>query len=75
LLKKLGVEGTVILFVEIKSDGTVGEVEVKKSLKAGKGGLDEAAIKAVKKWKFEPAKNAGKPITVWVNLPITFTLH
>ena len=75
LLKKLGIEGTVILFVEIKSDGTVGEVEVKKSLKAGKGGLDEAAIKAVKKWKFEPAKNAGKPITVWVNLPITFTLH
>ncbi len=75
LLKRMGIEGTVVLFVEIKSDGTVGDIEVKKSLKSGKGGLDEAAIKAVKKWKFEPAKNAGKPITVWVTLPITFSLH
>ncbi len=75
LVKKAGIEGTVVLSVEIKKDGTVGDVEVVKSVYPGKGGLDEAAIKAVKKWKFEPAKSAGEPITVWVNIPLTFSLH
>ncbi|HOD53218.1 MAG TPA: TonB family protein [Candidatus Cloacimonadota bacterium] len=72
--KKSKIQGTVILDVEILANGTVGAVEVKKSLLPGPGGLDEAAIASIKKSKFQPAKNAGKPVAVWVTLPIVFSL-
>jgi protein TonB len=71
--KKSGLEGTVIIQAEVFEDGTVGAVEIVKSLQSGPGGLDEAAIQAVKQWKFIPAKNQGKPIAVWVTFPIDFT--
>ena len=74
-VKKLGIEGQVWLNVEVLKNGDVGRIEILKSLNTGKNGLDQAAIKAVKKWKFEPAKNGGKPITVWVKFPLTFSLH
>ncbi len=73
--KKSKIQGTVILDVEILANGTVGAVEVKKSLLPGPGGLDEAAITAIKKSKFQPAKNAGKPVAVWITLPIIFSLE
>lgn len=72
--KKARIQGTVVLNVEVLIDGTVGAVEVMKSLHPGPGGLDEAAIIAVKKSRFQPAKNAGKPIAVWLTLPINFSL-
>ena len=74
-IKKQGIEGQVWLNVEVLKNGSVGRIEVLKSLNAGKNGLDQAAMKAVKKWKFEPAKNGGKPITVWVKFPLTFSLN
>ena len=72
--KKSGIEGTVILEVEVFETGKVGAIDVLKSLMPGPGGLDEAAIKAVKQWEFQPAKSSGKPIACWVKLPIGFTL-
>ena len=71
--KKCGLEGTVVVQAEVFEDGSVGAVEVIKSLQSGPGGLDEVAIEAVKKWKFIPAKNQGKPVAVWVTFPITFS--
>jgi len=38
------------------------------------GGLDEAAIKAVKQWEYQPAQNNGKPVAVWVKFPYVFKL-
>lgn len=73
--KKMGIEGTVVLNVVVYKDGTVGEIEVVQSLLPGPGGLDEAAIKAVKKWEFSPAKSGGNPVSVWVNIPIEFSLE
>lgn len=72
--RRMGIEGTVILQVEIFEDGTVGAVEVVQSLQSGPGGLDEAAINAVKQWRFAPAKSQGKPIAVWATIPIEFRL-
>jgi len=72
--KKARMEGTVVLEFVVNADGTVGKVEVLKSLMSGPGGLDEAAIKAIKKTKFQPALANGKPVSVWVTYPITFTL-
>jgi len=69
-----GIEGAVTLRAEVFEDGSVGAVEVVKSLQSGPGGLDEAAITAVRQWTFIPAKNQGKPVAVWVIFPITFQL-
>ena len=72
--KKAGIEGKVWLEVEVFADGTVGAINVIESLMSGPGGLDEAAIDAVRKWEFSPAKSGGKPVAVWVTFPVTFNL-
>ena len=41
---------------------------------SGPGGLDEAAVTAVRKWEFSPAKSGGKPVAVWVTFDVTFNL-
>lgn len=73
--KQAKIQGTVLLDVEILANGNIGAIEVKKSVLPGPGGLDEAAIAAVRKSKFQPAKNAGKPIGVWITLPIVFKIE
>lgn len=75
LAKQAKIQGTVILDVEILASGAIGAIEVKKSVLPGPGGLDEAAIAAVRKSKFQPAKNGGKPIAVWITLPINFKIE
>ncbi len=72
--KNSGIEGDVVLEVEVFEDGSVGAVNVLKSLLPGPGGLDEAAIKAVKQWEFQPAKSGGKPVAVWGVTTVSFTL-
>lgn len=74
LARRSGIEGDVWLEVEVLADGTVGAIEVKKSLLSGPGGLDEAAIKAVRQWKYSPATSGGKPVACWVTFPVSFSL-
>ncbi|MCD4817531.1 MAG: energy transducer TonB [Candidatus Cloacimonetes bacterium] len=74
--KSEGIQGEVWVQAEILLSGDVGAVEILQSLQSGKGGLDEAAIKCVKQWKYKPALNKdGKPEAVWVKFPIRFTLN
>ncbi|MBN1326789.1 MAG: energy transducer TonB [Candidatus Cloacimonetes bacterium] len=73
--KKSGIEGEVMLEVEVFADGSVGQINVIKSLMSGPGGLDEAAKAAVRKWEFSPAKSNGKPVSVWVVFPVGFSLN
>ena len=68
-----GYEGIVLVYAEILPDGRVGNMKIRKS--SGYAILDQSAMKAVKPWKFEPAKKSGKPFTVWVELPIKFVLQ
>jgi len=72
--KSSDIEGVVILQIEIFEDGTIGAIEVLKSLLSGPGGLDEAAVKAVRQWEFTPATSEGKPVSSWHVLEITFPL-
>ncbi len=71
-----GIEGTVVLEVEILEDGSVGEAKVLRSLMPGEGGLDEAALAAVHQWKFTPAIPLGtnKPMVIKARVPIEFIL-
>jgi protein TonB len=75
LMIKTGVEGLVYLEVDVYKDGSIGNVNVIKSLLSGPGGLDEAAVNAVRKWKFQPGRSGGKPIDTTVIIPIEFTLN
>lgn len=73
--KKSGIQGQVIVEVEVLASGNVGAIEIRKSLMSGPGGLDEAARKAVKQWKYQPAKSGGKAVSVWVTFPVDFSLE
>lgn len=69
-----GIQGVVLLDVEVLANGTVGDVFVLKSLLKGEGGLDETAILAVKDWTFKPALRKKSPVKARVNVPIPFSL-
>jgi protein TonB len=70
--RRLGIEGRVVLHVEILQNGNSGRIEIRQS--SGHELLDQAAIKAVGGWRFDPARIAGSPITAWADVPISFRL-
>lgn len=70
--RRLGEEGRVMLRVLVSADGASASVEVESS--SGFDRLDKAAIDAVRKWQFIPAKRDKKPIDAHVIVPIQFTL-
>jgi TonB family protein len=65
------VDGTVLIQALVLRDGTVGDVRVQKSIPE----LDQAAIAAVRQWRFKPALAKGQPVSVWVAVPVRFTVH
>jgi protein TonB len=67
---RLGEQGTVVLIVMVKSDGSAGDVEVKST--SGFTRLDRAAADAVKTWRFNPATVDGKAVDKSYEVPITF---
>jgi protein TonB len=71
IARQARIEGAVMLQVRVGTDGRVHDVRVLRSA----GVFDEAAIEAARRWRFEPAKVNGKPVAVWVALPVRFTLH
>lgn len=74
LSRRLGEEGIVRLNILVNADGSVARLEIAKS--SGYPRLDEVALKTVQSsWKFEPARQGGKPIQAWVIVPIQFTLR
>ncbi len=68
-----GYEGVVLLSAEIYADGKVGNLRLKRS--SGFAVLDRSAIEAVKTWKFEPGRRMGRPISMWVDVPVKFVLR
>ena len=70
--RRLGEQGTVVLRVLVKSDGTIGAAEVESSSSFPR--LDQAAIDAVKIWRLNPAKIDGKAIDKWYSISFPFKL-
>jgi len=66
-------EGKVLLLVEVRPDGSVGEIEVKES--SGHAILDRAAMEAVRAWHFSPALVRGQPARSYVEVPFSFELQ
>jgi periplasmic protein TonB len=70
-LKREGVSGIVALKVEIDETGAVSNCAVSKSSNAG---FDDAAVKAVKAWKFTPAQKNGVAVKVSLVIPLKFAI-
>ena len=64
------VEGTVVLMAVIGKDGTVRDVRVESGLPL----LAQAAIDAVKQWRYKPYLLNGEPVEVDSHITINFTL-
>lgn len=71
--RRAGVEGVTVLRFEVLARGQVGAVLVERS--AGHQDLDRAAVEAVRRWRFEPARRGSQPVAVWVTLPVRFELR
>ncbi len=71
--RKRGDEGQVLLEVFVESNGLVARVDLVQS--SSHPLLDKAAIDAIKKWQFIPAKKFGQFISSSVLVPVTFKLN
>jgi protein TonB len=66
-----GIEGTVIIRMLVAADGQVTDALVTTSVDPS---LDEAALASARQATFKPATKDGKPVAVWVQLPMRFAL-
>lgn len=65
--------GDVWMRVRVAADGSPAQVEVEKS--SGSKQLDEAAMAAVRTWRFNPGIRDGQAVEGWVLVPISFRLN
>ncbi|MEX5586826.1 energy transducer TonB [Pseudomonas urmiensis] len=73
MAQRRGWEGTVLLRVEVLASGKPGQIQIQKS--SGRDALDAAALAAVKRWSFVPAKQGDVAQSGWVSVPIDFKLR
>jgi protein TonB len=72
MAKRRGYEGITLLNVLVDAAGMVSEIKIKTS--SGHLSLDSAALETVKNWLFTPATEDGRPVAMWVDVPIEFQL-
>ncbi|WP_054034413.1 energy transducer TonB [Desulfatitalea tepidiphila] len=66
-------QGTVRLDVLVDRQGRAAQVRLAES--CGYAMLDRSAVKSVGLWRFEPARRFGRPIEMWVRVPVRFELR
>ena len=71
-LKREGVSGMVAVKADIDETGAVINCSVSKSSNSG---FNEAALTAVKTWKFKPAQKDGAPVKISLVIPIKFNFE
>jgi TonB family protein len=69
--RRAGLEGTVILDAMISETGEVTRVAVERGLPLG---ISEAAVAAVRRWKYKPAKGRAGPVPSHKAIRIVFSL-
>jgi protein TonB len=70
---RLSEQGIVTVRYLVNAEGNVDEAQVTSS--SGKERLDEAAIRMVKRWRFKPALQEGKPVPTWLVAQVIFQLR
>ena len=64
-----GIEGSVVLMVLVRRDGSVGAASVSEGLEES---LDQSALRAVNEWKFAPALRNGRTVEVVLEVEVEF---
>jgi TonB family protein len=67
-----GYQGSCVLSLIVDASGNPRDIRVEHSLGMQ---LDEKAIKALRNWRFEPARKRGKPVAVRINIEVSFHLQ
>jgi periplasmic protein TonB len=65
------IQGTVVLYTQVETDGRAHDIRVIRKLGYG---LDEKAVQCLEQWEFQPGLKDGKPVTVRVTVEINFLL-
>jgi len=73
IARQRGQEGQVALLVNVDSHGNAANVSI--DLSSGHSLLDQAALKAIQSWKFNPAFRNGEAVPGTVRVPVLFRLQ
>lgn len=71
--RREGEQGLVLLRVQVTANGTAASVELQTG--SGSDRLDQAALEAVKKWRFVPAKRGEQSVSASVTVPVSFSIE
>ena len=72
IAQEAGIEGVVVVQAFIDKKGRVKETLILKGVP--NTGLDEAAMEAIRKTRFRPAKQRERAVGVWISIPVNFKL-
>ena len=72
IAQEAGIEGVVVVQAFIDKKGRVKETLIIKGVP--NTGLDEAAMEAIRKTRFKPAKQRERAVGVWISIPVNFKL-
>jgi len=70
--RKAKYQGTIVLSLVADASGTPRDLQIVTPLGLG---LDEQAIKAVNSWRFRPGAKDGEPVSVAINVEVSFRLY
>jgi TonB family protein len=70
--RKKKIQGTVMVSIVITPEGTVRDAKVMTGVDKA---LDQKALEAVSKWRFQPATKDGKPVALRTVVEIGFHLY
>ena len=71
--RRLGLEGEVLIRTRVLTNGESDQLVLERS--SGHELLDQAALEAVRKWRFLPARRGDEQIVSWVEIPVRFRLE
>ena len=72
IAQEAGIEGVVVVQAFIDEKGRVKETLILKGVP--NTGLDEAAMAAIRKTRFRPARQRERAVGVWISIPVNFKL-
>lgn len=68
-----GIEGRVIVRVLVRADGTVASARLQES--SGWKEMDEAALEAIRNWRFRPARRGNSAVSCEADQPVRFYIR
>ena len=69
--KRRRVTGEAVIAFMVTANGRTEQIQIRRATHRGFG---DAAMEAVRQWRFNPATKDGKPVNVVMSLPIAFSL-